>query len=134
MLTHAQAELPLESCGLLAGKPPDPTLITQTPTLTATHYYPLRNAAASPVEFLSDAKEMFGAIRDMRHLGTEILAVFHSHPTSEPIPSRTDLERNYSEEVMNLIVGLRECDPVMRGWWLSSKAYRAAEWELLNEG
>src|SRR5262245_53515832 len=125
MLTHAQAEFPLECCGLLAGKPPpDPSPLAQTPTLTATHYYPLRNAVASPVEFLSDAKEMFGAIRDMRHLGTEILAVFHSHPTSEPIPSRKDLERNYSEEVMNLIVGLREGDPVMRGWWLSSKAYR----------
>ena len=135
MVTHAQAELPLECCGLLAGEPPpDQTLVPGIPNLMATHYYPLRNAAASPVEFLSDAKEMFSAVRDMRHLGTEILAVFHSHPTSEPVPSRTDLERNFSGDVMNLIVGLAGGQPMMRGWWLSSDGYQEADWELLDEG
>jgi hypothetical protein len=39
---------------------------------------------------------MFGAERDRRRCGLDVLAVYSSRPISEPVPSRTDLERNYS--------------------------------------
>ena len=57
----------------------------------------------------------------MRGRDLQVLAVYHSHPTSEAVPSRTDLERNYSPEVVNLIVSLQTTEAVVRGWWLTAE-------------
>jgi proteasome lid subunit RPN8/RPN11 len=95
--------------------------------------YPLVNAAASPVEYLSDEQSMFAADKDRRRRGLEWLAVYHSHPTSDPVPSRKDRERNYSPDVMNLIVSLRGPTPVVRAWWLTATEAREATWEFVEE-
>src|SRR2546426_9886549 len=104
LLAHARRELPNECCGLLAGKVT--TDRKGEPVARVERCFPLVNAAASPVEYLSDARSMFAAVREMRahEHELEILAVYHSHPTSHPVPSGTDLDRNYSEEVINFII------------------------------
>jgi proteasome lid subunit RPN8/RPN11 len=73
---------------------------------------------------------MFEAVRDMRSRGLEIVAVYHSHPTSAPIPSRTDLERNYSSDVINFIISFQDGELQMRGWWLEKNSFREADWHL----
>ena len=124
MLWHALAEKPLECCGLLAG-------VIRTDGVGEVRLrYPLLNAAASPVEFESEPRSHFSADRDMRRQGLEVLAVYHSHPTSEPIPSRKDLARNWSPDVVNLIVSLTSTPPLVRAWWLSTESYREAEWTI----
>ncbi len=124
MLWHAQAERPLECCGLLAGA------ICSDGVAEVRLRYPLLNAAASAVEFESEPASLFSAIRDIRRQGLEVLAVYHSHPTSEPIPSRKDLERNNWPQAVALIISLAMTPPVVRGWWLSATAYRPAEWTI----
>ena len=126
MVQQARAELPNECCGLLAGK------IDTTGTARVSRRFPLVNAAASPREFLSEPQSMFAAERARRSEGLETLAVYHSHPTSDPIPSRADLERNYSPEVMNLIISLKTDPPQVRVWWLEDTKYREAAWEILE--
>jgi proteasome lid subunit RPN8/RPN11 len=121
MVAHARAELPNECCGLLGGPPG-----------RVTERYPLINAAASPREYLSDPHSMFAAFKDMRGQGIDVLAVYHSHPTSEPIPSRTDLARNYSPDVVNFIISLVGAEPEVRGWWLTDQDYREAAWECTD--
>lgn len=123
MLTHAVAELPAECCGLLAGTTVDG--IGQV-----TQHFPLINALRSPTEYESEPRGMFAAHKAMRAMGIQELAVYHSHPTSEPIPSRRDLERSYGEHVVNLIVGLRGMVPHVRGWWLPADGAREAEWDV----
>jgi proteasome lid subunit RPN8/RPN11 len=126
MLSHAAVELPNECCGLLAGR------LIETPDGhlgQVAHCLPLINAAASPREFLSTGESMFAAIREIRRHNAEELAIYHSHPTSDPIPSRTDLERNYSPRVVNLIISLKTGVPSIRCWWLGETDYREAEWE-----
>jgi len=142
MVAHAAAELPNECCGLLAGIREQRAESREQRAESGeqragkvglvVQRYPLVNAAASPVEYLSEPEGMFAAVRDMRRLGIDILAVYHSHPTSAPVPSRTDLKRNYSPEVMNLIVSLKDDQPLVRGWWLTSEEYREAEWEIVQ--
>ncbi len=132
MLAHAVAELPNECCGLLAGRLEARADAEGLPLGRVLRRYPLANAAASPVEYVSDPQSMFDAIRDMRRLGLEILAVYHSHPTSDPVPSRTDLQRNYSPDVVNLIVSLKAGPPSVRGWWLTEEAYRESDWEVVE--
>lgn len=131
MIAQAVAELPNECCGLFAGN------IAESGTLgrvgCVTHRYPLANAAASPVEYLSDPRGMFEAVRAMQRAGIELLAVYHSHPTSNPIPSRKDLDRNYSEDVVNVIVSLKDGTVSARGWWLTATGFSEATIDLIGE-
>ena len=123
MIAQALAENPNECCGLLAGIG-DETEAGRVGRVV--QRYPLINSLARPTAFLSDPQSMFEADRDKRQRGLEILAVYHSHPQSAPIPSQTDLAQNYSEDVMNLIVSLKGQEPELRGWWLTAAGYREA--------
>lgn len=129
MLAQARAELPNECCGLLAGRiQPQPA---GSALALVERHYPLVNEEASPTKFLSEPVGMFQAARDMRRQGTEILAVYHSHPSSDPIPSKTDLAMNYSEEIMNLIISLAGQEPIMRAWWLKQSCSEEGAWQIV---
>lgn len=127
LLAQARAEAPLECCGLLAGR-----IVQGDGAIEAR--YPLENEAASPVEFVSDARGTFDAMRDLERRGLEVLAVYHSHPATPPRPSRKDLARNYSESVVNLIVSLRSEPPEVGSWWLWNDGFEAAQLEIGEPG
>ena len=74
---HARAEEPNEACGLVALK-----------NGVAERYIPARNTAASPYRFELETEPENWFLEDE---GYE-LAVFHSHVSSPPRPSRTDVE------------------------------------------
>jgi proteasome lid subunit RPN8/RPN11 len=74
---HARAEAPNEACGVVALRDG-----------VAERYVPGRNAAASPYRFELDVDPETWFLEDD---GYE-LAVFHSHVSSPPRPSRTDVE------------------------------------------
>jgi [CysO sulfur-carrier protein]-S-L-cysteine hydrolase len=119
LLGHLRAALPAEGCGLLAG-----TVVGGVGRVTL--HLPLVNALNSPTEYESDPPSMFAAHRAMRAAGVDVLAVYHSHPTSEPVPSRRDRERNYSDGVVNVIVGMANDE--VRAWWLTASDAREADW------
>lgn len=77
LVEHAEAESPNECCGLIVLRDGQ-----------AERYVPARNAAASPYRFELEADPEVWFLEDD---GYE-LAVFHSHPSSPPRPSRTDVE------------------------------------------
>jgi [CysO sulfur-carrier protein]-S-L-cysteine hydrolase len=74
---HAEAERPNEACGLIALRDG-----------VAERYIRGRNAAASPYRFELEVDPETWFLEDE---GLE-LAVFHSHLSSPPRPSRTDVE------------------------------------------
>jgi proteasome lid subunit RPN8/RPN11 len=131
MIQQARAELPNECCGLLAAPPASVEEVT--PVVRVLRCYSLVNAAASPVLYESDPHSMFAAVRDMNRHGLDVVAVYHSHPTSAPVPSRTDRERNYSEEVMNFIISLAQPEPEVRAWWLTADTAHEASWEVADD-
>ncbi|HEY8193008.1 MAG TPA: M67 family metallopeptidase [Gaiellaceae bacterium] len=78
LVAHAREEAPNEACGLVAFRDG-----------VAERYLPGDNVLQSPYRFElrpRDPADFF-----LEDDGYE-LAVFHSHPASEPKPSRTDLE------------------------------------------
>jgi proteasome lid subunit RPN8/RPN11 len=122
MLAHAQAALPNECVGFLAG-----TLADGVGRVT--HCLPLVNELASPTEFHTEPRSVFAAFRAMRAAGIDLLAIYHSHPTSAPIPSRKDIGRNtYGPAIAWVIVGLAGDAPDVRAWWLGETDYREAQW------
>ena len=74
---HARAEEPNEACGLVVLRDG-----------RAERYIPARNAAASPYRFELETEPENWFLEDE---GYE-LAVFHSHLSSPPRPSRTDVQ------------------------------------------
>jgi proteasome lid subunit RPN8/RPN11 len=126
MLAHARAELPNECVGILAGKK-DGLVVER---------YPLVNSLASPRRFESEARSLFEAERRRREQGLEFLAVYHSHPTSPPVPSGidTDPEVNFwvGEEIVSLIISLSSSEPLVKGYWLVPHGYSEAEWEICS--
>jgi proteasome lid subunit RPN8/RPN11 len=95
---------------------------------------PLINAAASPKEFASEPHSMLAAHKEMRKEDLEMLGIYHSHPTTSPVPSRTDLERNtHGGGVVNLIVSLETEVPEIRAWWLGSADYQEADVEWVDD-
>jgi [CysO sulfur-carrier protein]-S-L-cysteine hydrolase len=136
LIAQALAEQPLECCGLLAGVREEAKTGEKPGEAVGrvVRRYPLVNAAASPREFLSDSRTLFDAYKDMRLHGLDVLAVYHSHPASAPVPSRTDLERNgMGDAVVCLIVSLASTPPLVRGWWLGETDYWEAVWEMIDE-
>ncbi len=77
LAAHAEEERPNEACGLVVLRDG-----------TAERYVPGRNAAASPYRFELDVDPETWFLEDE---GYE-LAVFHSHVSAPPRPSRTDVE------------------------------------------
>ncbi len=124
MVKHALAELPNECCGLLSGRFVD----ENHRDALAVKLYPLVNEARSPTAFrAAEQPSLFRAHRDMRQQQLELLAVYHSHPTSLPIPSKTDREQWFYDTSVHLIIGLRTSPPILRGWWLRNDACTEAE-------
>jgi proteasome lid subunit RPN8/RPN11 len=120
LLTHARAELPNESVGMLIGKD---GLVFE--------YVPLVNELQSPTRFLTEARSMLKAEKRRRQLVCEVLAIVHSHPTSEPVPSKYDVADHYNSEVMCMIVSLRDAEPLLRAWWIASSEVSEGKWEML---
>ena len=132
MIAQAVAEQPNECCGLLAGVREEGNAAENAAAAVGRvrRRYPLVNVLASPREFLSDDRTLLDAYVNMRRRGLDLLAVYHSHPTSPPVPSRTDRERHGMEDVVCLIVSPAASPPEVRAWWLTETEYREAEWEI----
>jgi proteasome lid subunit RPN8/RPN11 len=133
IVRQALTERPNECCGLLAGKllQPEPSSIIVG---RVERRFPLTNVKADPRRYEIDPKGMLAAMRVMRDEGLQELAFYHSHPTSEPLPSKSDLAENgYGDSVIHLIVSLTSDPPLVRGWWLREDSFREAEF-LVCEG
>src|SRR5262245_27090854 len=127
IIGHATAELPMECCGLLAGR-------IECGIGMVTHHFPLPNIAEQPAsEFLSEPRAMLAVDKAIRAARIDVLAVYHSHPASEPVPSRNHRERSYSDSVQNLIIGFQNGLPIVRAWWLSASDHSEGQWDMRDE-
>ena len=94
MLAHARDEAPRECCGLLIGQSDSVVRSVRA-----------RNLDATATRYLIDPQDHFAAIRAARADGLEVVGAYHSHPTSAPLPSATDIaEANSGPEFLYVIV------------------------------
>jgi proteasome lid subunit RPN8/RPN11 len=81
IVAHARAELPNEACGVIAGQDGRPV-----------HVYSMRNVEESPALYRFDGQEQINVMREIEGKGWDMLAIFHSHPSTRAYPSLTDRE------------------------------------------
>ncbi len=107
MIAHARDCYPEEACGLLAGDPHG----------RLTKAYPLTNVAHSPVNYVIDPTEHFGALRHAESNGWELVGVFHSHTHSPAYPSPTDVALAVEPDWLYVLVGMERIDTLsVRGF------------------
>jgi proteasome lid subunit RPN8/RPN11 len=96
MLAHARREPLVECCGLLAGRDGVITAI-----------FPATNALASSTAYEIAPRELFELFRTLRERGLTHLGQYHSHLSSDNVPSPTDIEQAAYPDRAYFIVSLR---------------------------
>ena len=96
LLHYAQTNPEQEVCGLISGKQ---SVLQQG--------HPISNTAEQPQQrFAMDDAQLVNTLRQIREQGEELLAIFHSHPTTPAEPSTIDLAEDQYPDVMKLIISL----------------------------
>lgn len=96
ILTHVQAEYPLEACGIVAGE--------NGRLLRA---YPITNILQSPVAYEMDPHEQIQTMLLIEANDWDLTAIYHSHPNGPAYPSETDVAQAYYPDTIQLIVSLQ---------------------------
>lgn len=108
MREHVNRQVPLEACGLLAGKNDRVEKVIV-----------VRNQSQSPVRFVMDPYEQLQAFDSIETNGLDLLGIFHSHPAGPGTVSATDIaEAAY--QVVHLIWFPGQDDWQARGFWIEN--------------
>ncbi len=106
IIDQAEAEAPVEACGILAGAGE-----------TIDKYYPMTNTDAATDHFMMEPAEQFAVVKDIRQNNLEMLAIAHSHPETPARPSEEDLRLALTPNVVYVIISLMNKDqPEVRGF------------------
>jgi proteasome lid subunit RPN8/RPN11 len=114
LLEHARRRHPNESCALLGGN-------VRTGRVTSLHI--ARNELASPYRYAVAAEDLVRIVHAIEAAGEDLVAIFHSHPATPPVPSPTDRrEARYS--VIHLIAGVSEGTRALEAWRIEPQRTR----------
>jgi proteasome lid subunit RPN8/RPN11 len=108
LLEHARRGLPNEACALLGGD-------ADQGRVTTVHL--ARNRLASPSRYEVDSADLVRIVHAIEAAGEDLVAIFHSHPTSSPTPSPTD-RREARYAAIQLIAGFAAGGPTLEAWRL----------------
>jgi [CysO sulfur-carrier protein]-S-L-cysteine hydrolase len=114
IIDHCTAGLPDEACGILAGKDNSVEKI-----------YCMTNAKPGPAYYEMDAEEQFRVMKNIRESGSEMVGMFHSHPSGPAYPSNVDVEKaywpgsqlpNYPDAVYIIVSLMNRAQPIIKGF------------------
>ena len=120
IISIAELRAPNEACGIIAGE-----------GSASRKVYEITNTLLSPFEYLMDPEETVKVFWEMEKNNLEILAFFHSHPASAPLPSPTDLERNFYPDTPYLIIGREKQNWIVRGFFLGAKDFQEIKVKII---
>ncbi len=96
MVAQAEAEAPIEACGILAGNDGKVEKL-----------YKMTNVDNSSDHFMMEPKEQFAVVKDIRSAGLEMLAIYHSHPETPARPSAEDIRLALAPDVIYVVLSLQ---------------------------
>lgn len=113
LLQICRLELPYEACGLLVGTPYQIESI-----------WPMKNELNSPNRFFVSKPIVEETIEKVKSLKRDIIAIYHSHPSTLAIPSRIDIINHLDESVDMVIISLKENEPIMKWYSIVGLTYK----------
>jgi proteasome lid subunit RPN8/RPN11 len=99
LVAHARAEAPNECCGVIAMRDG-----------ATEQVYPAANAAASPLRYELDSRDLLRIFNEMDERDQELGAIYHSHTRSAAYPSQTDINLALYPDALYVIVSLADPD------------------------
>ena len=120
IIDHARACQPEEACGILAG---DEGGSVRTVFL-------MENAEHSDIFYMMDSREQFEVFDAIEREGLKLVAIFHSHPHSPPLPSAQDLDLAFYPDAFYLIVSLMGAEPQGRVFRIVDREVIEADLEV----
>lgn len=111
IVTHAKNEASIEVCGILAGK-----------NSKVEKLYKMRNIDNSADHFMMDPEDQFKVVKDIRHMGLQMLAIYHSHPYTPARPSAEDIRLALTPGVVYVIISfVNDSKPNIRGFIIEDR-------------
>lgn len=99
MIQHAGETHPKECCGIIAGT-------DQLPNISIGRaLFKMDNVATGNDEFHVDPDAQLILSQEMDQQGQKLLGIYHSHPTTPPAPSISDINLCFYPEVVHFIIG-----------------------------
>jgi proteasome lid subunit RPN8/RPN11 len=96
LIHQAQLTPDVEICGFISARNDIPQ-----------HCYPVKNIAETPeTRFLMDPEQQVASMSKIRDEGEDVFAIYHSHPTADPVPSAMDIEQSNYSDAYYLIISL----------------------------
>lgn len=124
MIEQAQRRAPVEACGYLAGKGE-----------VVMKYYEMRNTDESEEHYSLDPSEQFAVLKKVRNKKMEILAVYHSHPSSLARPSEEDKDLAHDPDIAYVIVSLLTEKSEIKAFSIRKKQVKPIKIKVVeNEG
>jgi len=97
IIAHASEGFPLEVCGILGGNDG-----------VVSSFFRMTNADRSNEHFMMEPREQFAVMKELRAMGLELLAIYHSHPHSPAFPSQRDVDHAFYPDSLILIISLMD--------------------------
>ena len=107
IIDHARRGYPYEVCGLVGGRNGRAEIITEVP-----------NASLTPhTAYEMERQAMVDAIIAFQRANREVIAIYHSHPEGDAVPSELDIAQATWPDAVYVIVGLNQADDLdFRAW------------------
>lgn len=108
MVEQARREAPRECCGMIAGRGEKATRLIRC-----------ANEHPTPEARYRIAKADLPNVVRIEDAGEELVAIYHSHPRSEPYPSPTDRAEAHYPDSLYVLVSLRSEPPEMYAYQIA---------------
>lgn len=121
LLEVGKQKLPYEACGFICGW-----------ENVVYSYYPLKSEIQSTNRFLVGKESIEKAVHSIQKRNEQILAIYHTHPTTSPIPSRIDLYHHPKEEKVDMvIISYKYEQPVLKWYKIMNQNYKECLYEIM---
>ncbi len=108
IIAQARRDTPNETWGMIGGKDG-----------RALKVFPMKNVSPAPVtRYVADPPELLKIVREIEdEHAWDILAIYHTHPATEPYPSATDIAEAHYPDSVYIIISLENPKQAkMRGY------------------
>jgi len=113
LIDYGYEKLPFEACGLLSGK-----------NELAKNIWKLENESKSPNHFFVNHETIRQTFLQIEQLNEKVIVAFHTHPTTNPTPSTTDIINHLDPELLMLIISYKYKTPQMKVYQITNNTFK----------